>query len=271
MSRRSLLGWLDLVLPADRLIGKITRDISFGVHPRQRLDIYCPVAGDGPAPAVFFVYGGGWNSGTKHEYGFVGRAFAAAGFVTVIADYRLVPEVHFPTFLEDAGAALKWVDQHVDAFGGTAESLFLMGHSAGAYNAVMMGLDAQRFGGPDLAGRLKGVVGLSGPYDFYPFDVRESIEAFSRTAAPEMTQPVNLVHADMAPLLLLHGAKDKTCLPRNSRALAARAHEMGAAVETKFYPNMDHAWVLLALFRPLRWQAPVFEHVVQFMRAQLAL
>ena len=49
-----------------------------------------------PAPVVMFIYGGGWAAGDKFEYEFVGRAFAANGFVTVIPDYRKFPEVELP-------------------------------------------------------------------------------------------------------------------------------------------------------------------------------
>ena len=65
-----------------------------------------------------FFYGGGWTSGERGDYGFVGRAFAARGFVTVIPDYRLVPEVRFPAFIEDGAQAVKWVRDHIAEFGG---------------------------------------------------------------------------------------------------------------------------------------------------------
>jgi acetyl esterase/lipase len=162
------------------------------------------------------------------------------------------------------------VDANIATYGGDKNRLFLMGHSAGAYNAVMMGLVGTQYGGPDLAGRVKGVIGLAGPYDFYPFDVQEAIDAFGQVAQPLETQPVELVHPDMPPLLLLHGEKDETCLPRNSRALAARTLAAGGEVETHYYAGLAHAGILLALFRPLRWRAPVYRQALAFMRARLA-
>ncbi len=276
MSRHSALTWLNRLLPGDGGVGRVISGVRYGAHARGELDVYCPAKSDGAAPTtstapiVFFIYGGGWNAGSRLDYAFVGRAFAAAGFVCVIADYRLVPDVHFPGFLEDAGAALHWVDANIATYGGDKNRLFLMGHSAGAYNAVMMGLVGTQYGGPDLAGRVKGVVGLAGPYDFYPFDVQEAIDAFGQVAKPLETQPVELVHPDMPPLLLLHGEKDETCLPRNSRALAARTLAAGGEVETHYYAGLAHAGILLALFRPLRWRAPVHRQALAFMRARLA-
>src|SRR5690606_3152567 len=150
-------------------------------------------------------------SGTRADYAFAGRAFAATGFVTVIADYRVVPEVHYPSFLEDGARALNWVRAEAGVFGGDPDRQFLMGHSAGAYNAMMLALAPEDFGTSWADGALKGVVGLSGPYDFYPFDVDASIAAFSRAPEPERTQPVNRVRPDAPPVFLGHGTKDTTC------------------------------------------------------------
>ena len=88
-----------------------------------------------------FIYGGGWANGDKFEYEFVGRALASRGFVTVIPDYRHYPEVQYPAFLEDNAAAVKWIEEHISLYGGDKQRFFLAGHSAGAYNAVMLGLD----------------------------------------------------------------------------------------------------------------------------------
>lgn len=217
-----------------------------------------------PAPVLLFIYGGGWDSGTKSDY-----EFAAAGFITIIADYRIVPEAHFPDFLEDGALALNWIGAHISELGGDPDRLFLMGHSAGAYNAVMLGLDAASHGAHGLAGRVKGIVGLSGPYDFYPFDVPASIAAFSRAPDPEATQPVNLVHAEAPPMFLAQGSKDRTCMPRNTKALAARLREFGVNVNEQHYPGIGHPEPLLTLFPMLRWHTPIYREVVGFMRAQL--
>ena len=90
---------------------------------------------------VIFLYGGGWVSGERRDYGFVGRAFAARGFVTVIPDYRLVPTVRFPTFIEDAARAVRWAQDHAASFGGDPRRIDLSGHSAGAYIVAMLSLD----------------------------------------------------------------------------------------------------------------------------------
>ena len=76
-------------------------DVPYADGQRKKLDVYRPAESDGSAPVVMFIYGGGWRAGDRFEYEFVGRALAAQGFVTVIADYRIFPEVRYPEFLED--------------------------------------------------------------------------------------------------------------------------------------------------------------------------
>jgi len=107
IARRAILPPLAVLpLPACAALrpGALTegaRDVAYGPHPRQRMDIYVPRGrGDAPKPVAFFIYGGSWANGTKETYSFVGDALTARGFVTLIADYRLVPEVRFPAFIE---------------------------------------------------------------------------------------------------------------------------------------------------------------------------
>ena len=130
IARRTILPLLaGLALPACAVLrpGRLSlgmRDLAYGPHPRQRMDIYVPRGdGDQPRPVVFFIYGGAWAGGAKEAYAFVGDALSARGFVTVIADYRLVPEVRFPVFIEDGARALRFVRNNIASFGGAPREL----------------------------------------------------------------------------------------------------------------------------------------------------
>ncbi len=263
--QRSPLGWLDFILPKDGDSHQIAKDIAFGSDPRHRLDLYAPRKVNRDLPVMLFIYGGGWDSGDKSDYSFAGRAYAALGFLTAVADYRLVPEAHYPEFLEDCVAAAKWLTGQAAEFGGNARDLFLAGHSAGAYNAVMLGLSAEQLGAPELSGRIRGVVGIAGPYDFYPFDVPASIAAFSRAEEPELTQPVNLVTPTAPPMFLGHGTSDKLVYPRNTIALARQLRGAGVPVTEKLYEGLGHADTLLVQMRPLRWRSDLFDDVAEFL------
>ena len=83
-------------------------DQAYGPAGRQRLDVYLPVTLAPEAPIAVFFYGGSWSSGERADYRFAGEALASRGIVTVVADYRLSPEVRYPTFLQDCALAVRW-------------------------------------------------------------------------------------------------------------------------------------------------------------------
>lgn len=258
------LGTFNALVPRDRGGQRVGHDISFVPERRNRLDVYA-AEGAANAPVIVFIYGGSWASGSKDDYAFVGAAFASRGFVTVIPDYRLVPTVRFPSFIEDCAAAMRWVAGHAAEFGGDPARVVLVGHSAGAYNAMMLALDAHylRDAGFD-ASRLRGVVGIAGPYDFLPFDVDATRNAFGQAPDTALTQPVHFARADAPPALLLWGDADTTVGPRNLRALDEALRAAGARVETKMYPGVNHVDIMLALSRPLRGRAPTLADVTAF-------
>jgi acetyl esterase/lipase len=265
MAACSPLTTFDRLVPKDRGGERVAGDIAYGPDARQRLDVYAP-RGEcaAPRPVVVFFYGGSWNSGTRRGYAFAARALAARGFVTVVPDYRLVPEVRYPAFVEDGAAAVRWATEHAGAYCGDGRSIVLMGHSAGAYIAAMLAVDPRWLG--ETRSAVKGLVGLAGPYDFAPFDVEASRAAFGDAPDPMDTQPVTFAGAGDPPALLLHGSADTVVLPRNSEALAARLRAGGVAVDSRAYPGLGHVGIVLALARPFRRRAPVLEDVSTFIR-----
>jgi acetyl esterase/lipase len=262
----SPIGTFNALAPRDGGAKQVGQGVAYGEGARRRLDVYAPEA-PGPHPVIVFIYGGSWNTGRRQEYAFAGAAFASRGFVTVVPDYRVVPEVRFPGFVDDCAAAMRWVADHVAEYGGDPSRIVLVGHSAGAYNAMMLALDAHylRDAGVDAA-RVRGAVGLAGPYDFLPFDVPVTREAFGQAPDPQLTQPVHFARADAPPLLLLWGDADTTVGPRNLRSLDAAMRALGGRVETKTYPGVNHADIMLAVSRPFRGRAPTLDDVTEFAR-----
>jgi acetyl esterase/lipase len=263
----SPLTAFNTLAPRDRA-ARPGRDIAYGPLPRQTLDVYAPEHAARDAPVLIFFYGGAWNSGRRQDYAFVGQALAARGFVTVIPDYRLFPQVRYPEFLRDGAAAVRWCRDQIAGFGGDAGRLALAGHSAGAYNAVMLAYDADFLAGDGLDPRLiRAVAGLSGPYDFLPLDVRSTRDTFGQAPNLAATQPINHVSAKSPPTFLAHGGKDTLVYPRNSQALAAALTRAGATVEVKLYPELSHADTVLALSRTFRAKAPELSDMSDFLHA----
>jgi acetyl esterase/lipase len=265
-----LLSLYDRVSGGTAGAQQMAEGVAFGSHG-QTLDIWAPEGAGGAArPVVIFWYGGGWAKGDRTSYAFAGRALARAGFLVVIPDYRKVPQVHFPAFLDDGAEAVAWVEDNIAQFGGDPQRLAFMGHSAGAYEAIMLALDSKRLvaAGADPA-NVKAAVGLSGPYDFYPFDSPRSIAAFSEWPQPEATQPITFARADAPPLLLVTSDGDETVRPRNANNLGAKLRELGAPVEVKNYGPLDHEEIVMALSVPFRSKGPVLADSVAFLKARM--
>lgn len=246
----------------------MARDLAYGPHERQRLDIYAPRRLDRrPLPVIVFFYGGAWSDGTRRHYGFAAHALAALGYVVVVPDYRLVPDVEYPEFLRDCARAVHWVSREIAVHGGDPGRLVLAGHSAGAFNAAALGLDPQWLADDAMRRNIVGVIGLSGPYDFYPFDGPISIRIFGHAEDPESTQPIHHVDAKSPPMLLISGGRDELVLPKNSLNLRAKLTEAGVSASIRVYPRLAHVETLLALSLPLRWMAPVLDECRIFLRS----
>ena len=244
--------------------------ISFG-NQGQTLDVWVP-EGDiaTPRPVLIFFHGGGWVKGDRDAYAFAGRAFASQGFVTIIPDYRKVPDALFPAFIEDGADAVAWAYENIAQFGGDADRIVLAGHSAGAHTAVTLTLDERWLRSRALDTQtVKAVVGLSGPYDFYPFDKKRSIDAMSQWPTPKDTQPIAWARADAPPMLLVTSSEDTVVRPYNAENLAAKLGQLGAPVELENYEGLSHEDVMMAISKIYRGKAPVLVRSVTFLEGAM--
>ena len=243
-----------------------------GPDPLQQVIVYREPRVAGPLPVFLFFHGGAWAHGDPKDYGFIARNIAPEGFVVVLGGYRLNGAGRYPAMLQDTAAAIAWVHTHIARYGGDPQRIVLAGHSAGAYNIAQAVLDERwlnEAGVDDEA--IRAVVGLAGPFDFYPFDTDRSRAAFATVGAGADSQPVTQARADAPPFLLVHGENDTVVRPRNSKALERALREKGAAVETLYLPGKSHNDPLLALANPWRRDPQVFERVMRFVDANVAL
>jgi acetyl esterase/lipase len=247
-----------------------TADISYGSDPRNKLDVYTPTHPAKDAPVVVFFYGGSWNSGSRGDYRFVGEALASRGIVAVLADYRLYPQVHYQGFLEDSARAVGWTRDHIGQYGGDASRLYVMGHSAGGYNAAMLALDPKWLASVGMKpSMLRGWIGLAGPYDFLPIENPEVKPVFFFPNSPPDSQPINHVSAASPPALLIAATDDTLVNPqRNTGGMARRLREQGVSVRELYFSKPGHATLVASLSRPMRSLAPVLDEVVSFIHAQ---
>lgn len=265
-----VLSWLDRAMGGGRGVVLVGDAVPFGVNG-QTLDVWRPAEpAAGKRPVLVFIYGGGWANGDRRSYAFAARAFARAGFVVVVPDYRKVPQVRFPAFVQDGAAAVHWVRDHVAAYGGDPARLALAGHSAGAYNAVMLALDQRWLRAEGVDPHIvRAAVGLSGPYDFYPFDKPRSREAMLGVADPLATQPVTFARADAPPLLLVTSSRDMQVRPYNACHLFERIKAAGGRAKLVEHDGLTHENVVMALSVPFRSLAPVLSESIEFINAAM--
>ena len=251
-------------------------NLAYGSAARQRLDVYMPAGlkADARLPVVVFFYGGNWDSGARGDYKFAGEAFASQGLVTVVADYRVYPEVKFPAFIDDSAAAFAWARNNIAQYGGDPDRMFVAGHSAGAYNAAMLAFNPDYLKRAGVEpGAVKGFVGLAGPYDFLPVRSAELREIFGYPDTSPATQPITFVIPGRKPppSLLITAGKDSIVEPANSARLAQKLRAAGGVVEEVSFPDLDHARLVGALAAPLRRSfGPVLEDGVRFVKATAA-
>ncbi len=267
LSACSPLTLVNAVSPAGD--ARASTALSYAPGERHMLDVYRPMAGAGKAPVIVFFYGGNWVSGDRGDYAFVGRALAARGFVVVVPDYRLYPQVSYPGFLDDAAQAVGWTRREIAAHGGDPERIFLMGHSAGAYNAAMLAVDPRwlcKQG--EKPSTLRGWIGLAGPYDFLPIQNPTTRPVFHYPDTPPDSQPLALAGAASPPALLIAPRQDSVVNPaRNTGGMAARLRANKVPVQELYYQGVGHATLVASLSSSLRRLAPTLDAVESFVRS----
>src|SRR4029079_15536911 len=151
----------------------VTRDIPYATaHERQVLDVYAP-AGAKNLPVVFWIHGGGWQTGDKSMVALKPKAFMDAGFVFVSINHRLLPTVDMGAITRDVASALGWVHKNVAMHGGDPDRLLVMGHSSGGQLAALMCTDDPYVKAEGLSlTMIKGCV----PVDADTFDIPAIIE-----------------------------------------------------------------------------------------------
>lgn len=264
LSACSMADVLNATIPREGYT--VQRDIAYGTDERQKLDLYIPIDAL-RAPIIVFFYGGSWQHGSKDDYRFLGQAFASKGFIAAVVDYRLYPTVRFPGFVEDAALATTYVHQHARSFAGDPDALYVAGHSAGAYLAMMVGGDPgymAKAGGKRQW--IRGIIGIAGPYDFLPL-TDDTLKIIFSTAPDAETQPIHHLFGNVPPVFLATGDADDTVDLRNSQHVAAKLKQMKRLVELHHYSDVGHIGIILSLAEGFRSRTPLLEDIAYFVRS----
>lgn len=246
------------------------KDISYGSDNGQTLDVYTPSANSSSIkPVLIFFYGGSWDSGHKEMYFFTADAFASLGYVVVIPDYVKHPKARFPAFMQDGAAAVAWVKENIEQYGGDPDKVFIAGHSAGAHLGALLMTDEsylQQHSMDPLD--IKGFAGLAGPYNFTP--TRESLKiVFGPEENYPNMQTKNFVNGNEPPMLLLHGEEDTTVGVFNQEILVKALNQVGNRSNGILYPKLTHISILMSLTPLLRKDSTTIDDMDQFFKSQL--
>lgn len=241
--------------------------VQFDAEHGLALDVYRPVgpATAAGAPVVVFFYGGSWTSGKREYYRFVGNALAQRGVLVLIPDYRKAPEHPFPAFMTDGATAVAWARANAARYGGDANRLYLMGHSAGAQIAALLATDARYLAVRDMRpADLAGVIGLAGPYDFLPLTDPKVMQALGPAQGWPLTQPINFVSGDEPPFLLIQGDADQRVDPGNTPRFAARLRAHAGSVTVIVVPGVGHVGLVNGFYSARL--SPVLAQSLEWMR-----
>lgn len=244
----------------------VQRDLSYGPDTRNKLDVYAPPHAQN-APVILFIHGGSWTGGDKSGHAFVGDSLARAGYVTGVMNYRLAPQNRYPSYVQDAALALKWLRDHAKDYGGNPNNLFVIGHSAGGFNAVELVDNARWLADVNVpVSAVRGVVGIAGPYS-YDFRQFPSKNAFPEGGNPDDIMPDRHVRPDAPPNLLLVAANDATVHPQNALNMEAALKRAGVPVQRVVLPHLNHITIVGALARNLNFLGATRAEIIRFVDA----
>lgn len=246
----------------------LKRDIAYGEHTHQRMDVYMPEALHGaPRQLVLFIYGGAWTTGSKEQYYFVADALTSAGYSVAIPDYVKYPQGQFPAFVEDVALSIAWLSRNRAQFGNFDE-IVLMGHSAGAHTAALLITDRQYLAAHALSPTdISAFIGLAGPYGFTPREEKYQ-NVFANLGDYSQMQPLHFADGDEPPMLLLHGDNDTTVLPVNSHKFAEKVNAQGGRATARFYGDQGHIGLVLALSRVFDRDETVRRDILAFLQRE---
>ncbi|HEY0467913.1 MAG TPA: alpha/beta hydrolase, partial [Polyangiaceae bacterium] len=211
----------------------VVRNLSYlsGDAPtpsKGRLDLYLP-RGSSRFPVVVAIHGGALVEGDKSSQEFVGRRFAALGIGTAVINYRLSPEVSHPAHVQDVAAAFAWVKRFIGEFGGRADNMFVVGHSAGAYLAALLATDGRYLTAHRLTAKdIRGVVAVSGFFwvERVAPDRPKSVWGDDKKAWVEAS-PARHLGPALPPTLLIYADGDEPARRRQNIDMAQAARAAG--------------------------------------------
>lgn len=201
------------------------------ISERCVLDIYYPTNRTDFATIVWF-HGGGLSGGGKE----LPHELKDKGFCIIGVNYRLAPRAKAPDYVEDAAAAIAWAFENVEQYGGSKSKIFVSGHSAGGYLAMMTGLDKSYLARHNIdANDIAGIIPFSGQAITH-FSIRDARGIKDTQPVVDKYAPLYHVRSDASPMLLITGDREMEMLGRyEENAYLARMMKVAGHKETRLF------------------------------------
>jgi acetyl esterase/lipase len=233
--------------------GSLSKDIAYGPGAAQRLDIYRPETGEG-YPVLVYVHGGSWNSGNKALYSPVAQRLLPEGMVVVVPGYTLYPNGTYRQQVEDVASALAWTLENIEQHGGDLRRVIVGGQSAGAHLTALALFDERWLAAyGHTASEFCGWYGISGPYDIQAqmdYEIAQGragqllVEVMEGKENFAAVSPTTYAHAELPPILLIHGDADRTVPLSIAQNFQAKLEAAGATSKLLVYPGAGHSGLL---------------------------
>lgn len=237
-------------LSAKTIVRKDVGYLNKSVDKHNMLDIYYPSNTEQAKDVLVFIHGGSWDSGKKETYWWLGKNMASKDVITVIINYSLSPEAQYEKMALDCAAALKWVRDSISSYGGRADNIFVMGHSAGGHLAALINNDPRFFSQMGISNPIKAVILNDGfGLDMYEYlkvaEQNEQTESFLNTFSEDeevwkTASPMYYLQNVENPFLIFVGAKTFKAIKIQSDQLYRSLSSRNKPVELNVVKGKKH-------------------------------
>jgi acetyl esterase/lipase len=244
-------------------------NLSYGPYPKQVLDVVSSEKCKN-SPVIIFAHGGSWRWGQKDYHRTIGQQFARSGIVFTTIDYRLYPDVRFPSFPQDVALSVQWVRENISKYGGDRNRIFLMGHSAGAHSVSLVGLDPKYL--QELGGGLdwiKGVIPMACPFEFDPSKEFLYRDLFPRDLDVTKLMPMGIpLEGNIPSFFIMQGGLDPIIRNDSTLEFARKVEKAGGRAQVKLYRTHGHFSLVRRTTSWHIWPSPLLKDVVSFIESE---
>lgn len=254
---------------------RVQKDVNYASNDNKAytLNVYHQKDNVQNKDVVVFIHGGSWSSGKKETYWWLGRNLAKNNIVAAIINYPLAPNATYKEMAQASAQAVKWVKDSISHYGGNAERIFLMGHSAGGHLAELINADTQYFKALGLSNPVKGII-LN---DAFGLDMEEYLskaekdsyyDDFTRTFSSDQKtwqigSPLFYVNQIKNPHLIFYGSKTYPAIQIQSERIYQTLKDQKVQVTLHVIKGKKHVPMIAQMI----WgKNSIYKDIVNFLK-----